>query len=173
MESLDKFKIGHVMAVKYERFNLFSEAIYRKQKAMEFSEEHSRYTHVAILSGGPYCVNIMPPRARFIEIPKVYKGAYVKLLRYKGNDFDNHIRYKIGCFYNAIAANLRYDWLGVLSFVIPGMGNFKSRPFCSEAATQAYQHFYPTMFNNTPPYKICPAHFVWYKDFEVYWEGRI
>jgi len=172
--NLDLFKIGHVMAVKYERFNLFSEAIYRRQKLHGFSDEESRYTHVAVLSGGQYAVNIMPPKARFVDITKVYKGKYVKLLRYNAPDFDNHLRYKIGCWYNALASNLRYDYLGIASFLIPGLGQIQGRPFCSEATTQAYQHFYPYLFGGIESHKIYPAHFVWAAgDFKVHWEGRI
>lgn len=172
--NLDIPKQGHIIAFKYEKFNLFGEAIYRQQLKVGFKKDEARYTHVEISSGGPYSMRIMPPQARLIKDLHIrYKGCYVKFLRYRDKDFDKNVRYKISSIHNGLAANLRYDWLGVLAFIIPGMGNFKGRPFCSEAVVEAYQIFYPYLFGALPPSGVYPANFVADKEFEVYWKGQI
>ena len=165
-------KCGYILATRYDRFNLFSEAIYRRQ-LIDYIEEDARFTHVAILSGQYRCVNIMPPKAKLIDISKVYRGHYIKILKYNGEDYDNHLRYLIGCLYNALSANLRFDWLGAAGFIFPGLPNLRKRYFCSEAVAQAYQIFYPNAFNYAPPEKVMPAMIVSNSDFTIHYEGYI
>ena len=170
---LDIPKIGHVLAVRYERnkkFDVFSEGIYQKQLWNGYNSDHALFCHVAISSGGPHLVNITPPRARLRNIQKVYKGRYVKFLKYNGADFE-YKRKKIALIYNAIAANLPYDWRGALAFIIPWMKQLPTRFFCSEACYTAYKMFYSDF--RKKPEDCMPAYFVDSPDFEVVWEGFI
>lgn len=174
--SLDIPKQGHIMAVRYERrkkFAIFSEGIYQKQLWEGFNSDDALYTHVAISSGGPHLVNVMPPKAKLIDIHRVYTGVYVKFLRFKGLDFDNPIRYKIACMYNAIASNLKYDWRGALHFIIPRIKQSNDRPFCSEVSCIAYQMQYPYFLNCIKSAECMPAHFLNKAFFETVWEGFI
>ncbi len=169
-------KMGHILAVRYERpkkFDIFSEGIFQKQLWKGFTFEEAIYTHVAISSGGPHLVNVMPPKAKLINLTEHYKGTYVKFLKYKGDNFDNYIRYKIACLYNALAANLRYDWWGVLHFLIPRIKQMDSRFFCSEVCSQAYKMFYPDFLKELDNADIMPANFLANKEFEVVWEGYL
>ena len=169
-------KMGHVMAVRYERpkkFEIFSEGIFQKQLWEGFKVDEAVYTHVAISSGGPHLVNIAPPKAKLIDLLKVYHGKYVKFLRYKGEDFDNHKRYKIACIYNAIASNMGYDYSGILYFLFPRIKQMVSRFFCSEATAEAYKMFYPDFIPELKSYEVMPAHFLASKDFMTVWQGYI
>ena len=174
--TLDIPKIGHVLAVRYERkkkFNIFSEGIYQKQLWELFKKEDALYTHVAILSGGPHLVNVTPPKARLVDLVKTYGGSYVKFLRFKGKDFDTPIRYKIACLYNAFASNMRYDWRGIIHFIFPRIKQMDDRPFCSEVCLKTYQMFYPDFLSNLYSSDCMPAHFVANDDFEIVFEGYI
>ena len=173
--TLDIPRIGHILAVRYDRkkFNIFSEGIYQKQIWELFKKEDALYTHVAISSGGPHIVNVTPPKARLVGLVKTYKGSYVKLLRFKGKDFDNHIRYKIACMYNAFASNLKYDWWGIIHFIIPRIKQMDDKPFCSEVCLKTYQMFYPDFLSGLYPSDCLPAHFVASKEFDTVWEGIV
>lgn len=172
--TLDIPRIGYIIAVRYERqkkFNIFGEGIFQKQLWAGFDDQDALYVHAAISSGEDYLVNVMPPRAKLVSLTKVYGGHYIKILKYNGENYDNLVRYKIGCIYNAIASNLGYDWWGIFNFLLPRIKQAKQRFFCSEACATAYQIFYPTIFGGVPPEKIMPAHFV--RDFDLVWEGVI
>ena len=175
--NLDQLRIGYIIAVRYERkknFNFFSEGIYQRQLWEGYNSDDALFTHVAISSGRPYLVNVTPPKAKWVEdIIKVYSGCYIKVLKYKGENYDKHLRYKIACFYNAIASNLKYDWFGVISFIIPKIQQIKGRPFCSEACCEAYQKFYPMFFDGKNSSKCMPCYFLNKKGFEIVWEGFV
>ncbi len=173
--SLDIPKIGYVMVVRYDNYNFISDTIYKQQKKRGFPEVASRYVHVAISSGGPHAVNIMPPRSRLIDITKVYKGKYVRFLKYKDKDeeFDKKNRYKIAVLYNALCSNKKYDYTGVLSFIAGWIKQFSDRPFCSEGVTEAYQMIYPHLFYGKEPSFAMPADFLNEIWFDTVWEGYI
>lgn len=176
---LELLRIGYVIAFRYDRqkkFDLISDGIFQRQLWQGFNSDDACFTHVAISSGDNYLVNVTPPKAKLIKLLDAYKGSYIKILKYKGLDFERLVRYKVGCIYNAIASNLRYDWMGVLSFVLPAIKQIKSRPFCSEACAQAFKIFYPDIFCDAPPSKVMPAHFLdpsFFPSFEVVWEGEV
>jgi len=175
IDFLDIPKIGYIIATRYEhkkKFNFFSEGIYQRQLWADFDNDDALYTHVAISSGGPDLVNVMPPKAKWIKLGKVYGGTYIKILKYKRKDFDVK-RYKVAVLYNALASNLRYDWFGVLGFIIPGLKQVASRVFCSEACCEAYQRVYPEFFKYGNSAKCMPAFFVNKNDFDIVWEGYV
>lgn len=173
---IDLLRIGYVIAVKYDRkkhFDLVSDWIFQRQLWQGFNSDDACFTHVAISSGENYLVNVSPPKAKLVKFLDEFKGEYVKILKCSGMDFERLIRYKVGCVYNAIASNLGYDWLGVLSFVFPFIKQIKGKPFCSEACSQAFKVFYPDIFMGLPPSKIMPANFLDKDSFDIVWEGEI
>ena len=174
--SIDLLRIGYVIAVKYDRkkkFNLISDGIFQRQLWQGFNSDDACFTHVAISSGDNYLVNVSPPKAKLVKFMDEFKGKYIKILKYSGTDFERLVRYKVGCIYNAIASNLGYDWMGVLSFILPAIKQVKSKPFCSEACAQAFKVFYPFIFGGIEPSKVMPANFLDPESFDVVWEGEI
>ena len=169
--NLDIPRIGYVVAVKKDRKGFISNMIYKSQRKAGFNEDDSSYIHVAMSSGGPHMVNIIPPRSKLINLQKKYKGSYIKILRLDSKSYEEKKRYKVALFYNALASNLKYDVKGAISFVFSWVKHSKRDYFCSEACTKAFQMIYPDFLKGIKPAKSFPAHFV--RDLDLVWEGYI
>ena len=169
--NLDIPKIGYIVAVKKMKNGFIANSIVKSQLKKGFNKDDSSYVHIAMSSGGPHMVNIIPPRSKLIDMQKKYKGSYIKILKYKGKDFDTKNRYKITCMYNALASNLKYDVKGAISFVLPWIKHSKRDYFCSEACTKAFQMVYPDFLSGMNPARSFPAHFV--RELELVWEGTV
>ena len=175
MFDLDIPKIGYVIAVKYEpeiKRDWLMNLIYKRQKKMGMPDDAAKYIHVEISSGGKDSMRITPPRAKLVDITKHYKGRYIKILKYMGDNFDEKYRYKVACLYNLLC-NKGYDYRGIVRFILPWVRQATARPFCSEGCSSAFKKVYQDFMGTFKPSEIMPAHFITYPDFEIHWEGRI
>ena len=51
-----------------------------------------------------------------------------------------------------------YDYLGVARWIIPFVGQSKTRYFCSESNVEVFNENPPNMLNNLEPYRVNPNH---------------
>ena len=162
----DDFKMGYFLIYK-NTGGIFGNLICKKQQQAGFTDEESRYVHVEVSLGGVHSINVSPPKSRLIDITKVHKGRYIKLVKYKEYGSDNK-RYKVAVF-AASLNNLGYDIWGIASFLFRFIKQNNRLYFCSESAAESLQRVYPKAFNK-PPSEIYPADFC---QFETVWEGCI
>ena len=145
--------------------------IEKQQKKDGFIEDHARFVHVEVSLGGSNSVNVAPPKTRIIDFREVHTGRYLKIVRFKDNEYEVRKRYKVGVW-GASLCNLPYDFMGVLKFKIPWLFHSKGLYFCSEAALSALQKEFPGA-TGIKPYQCMPAHFCLPKYFDCLWEGLI
>jgi len=162
--------MGYFILFKHDK-GWVGNQIIKAQMVAGFSLEHTHYTHIAVSGGGQYIVEIAPPCSKVISIFSKYNGRYVKIVKYKADDYERK-RYKVA-FWAATQSNLRYDWFGVLRFKIKWLFQSKGRPFCSENALWSLQKEYPKACNGIDPSACYPADFLNPKYFDVIWEGFI
>ena len=86
--------------------------------------------------------------------------------------FETKERYKIGCW-AASLCNLKYDWFGVVKFVIGFIWQSKMQYFCSEGVTWSFQKEYYGFLNGIPPFLVPPARFAETDELQTVWEGVI
>jgi len=168
---LDKIRMGYVLAYESEN-SFFSRQIVRTQLKAGFTEEQAKFTHVEVSGGRVHSVLIAPPLSRVIDITKTHYGRYVKVLRYKNDDYEKKGRYKVA-YFSATLANLPYDIAGVLGFLYKWIKDSNRLYFCSEGVLVSFQKVFPEVLHYMPPPKCMPAHFVSSDQFEVVWEGNI
>ena len=94
MFDLDINKMGYTILYRNEK-SFFGNAIEKEQLRRGMHKDAACFTHVEVSGGGNLSVNIAPPTVRICDIKKEHKGRYIKLMRYNGNDYENHKRYKI------------------------------------------------------------------------------
>ena len=96
---------------------------------------------------------------------------YICIVKYKNEEF-KYKRYKVAVF-AASKCNLKYDWRGVIGFVIKWVKQNNKLYFCSEMCLWALQEVFPKALNSMRPENCMPADFLNPKYFEVVWEGII
>ena len=168
--NLDDLKMGY-FAVYLIDNSIFAKLIMEEQLRRGFSLMDAGYTHVDVLGGGPYAVRVSPPFTKVVDIRKVYPNLYVKIMRYKNEEYELKKRYKVA-FWAASHSNLKYDWLGVIRFRLKFLWHGQGSWFCSENAAWALQKEYAQALGALYPEKAMPAHFLG-KEFECVWEGEI
>ncbi len=168
--SLDIPRMGYFILFRHER-GFLGNQIMRIQRKKGFTREHARYTHVGVSGGGQWMVQVSPPRIRVIDITKVYKNKYIRIVSYKNEMFDKK-RYKVS-FWAATHSNLGYDWFGVLRFKLKFLFHQKRMFFCSESSMEALQKEFPKAMRAMKPQNCMPAHFLDPKYFETIWEGTV
>jgi len=162
--------MGDTICVKDDG-GFFGFGIYLKQKKAGFSEEHARYIHLEVSGGGNRSVRIAPPRAKVIDITKVYAGRYIKILRYTGEDWDR--KRKHIAWINATLCNTKYDRKGILGFLVGWIKHHVSKWFCSEGWLYSHQAEYPGALKGMAPDKCMPAHAVRSPELRTIWEGYV
>jgi len=170
--NLDIPKIGYILAVRRGKKDFIGSQIERVQLKAGYKPEDACYTHTEISSGGPDSMRIMPPRAKAINIEKFYAGQYVKFLKLNDIYFDAYHRYKIALKYNLLC-NKKYDYRGVLAFILSWIHQDQKKPFCAEGTAKAYQFYYPEFLKEYIPSRIFPATIVSCPMLEVHWQGFI
>ena len=169
--NLDIPKMGYFLLVS-NKGGWFGRNIEKMQRKAGYPEEACRYTHVEILGGGPDSMRIGPPRSRRVDITKVYKGRYVRIVKYDNSQYLEGKRYKVA-YFAATLCNLGYDWRGCLRFIIKWIGHSKTFVFCSEGSAWALKKVFPGFQKGKNPEDFYPADFLNKKYFQVEWEGVI
>jgi uncharacterized protein YycO len=164
-------RMGYFILFKNDG-NWISNIIEKRQFAAGFNVDQACWTHVGTSGGGQWLVDIKPPRGVISDITKEHKGKYIRIVRFKNNDYETKGRYKVA-FFAASKCNLPYDWKGVLAFIIKWFRQLKDFYFCSELAAWALLKEYPRTFGDLTPDKIMPAHFADESKFSTVWEGLI
>lgn len=171
---LDKFKMGYVILYK-NAGDLFGNAIVKRQLAAGFSPHDAQVVHVEISGGGKHSINISPPLSKLVDITQAHKGRYAYLLRYKNEEYEKGLRYKVAYFSAALCSNKPYDIGGILAFISFLAKWFKQDNrlyFCSEGCACAFSMVFPKIFGDLPTDKTMPAHFFG-TEFKIVWEGVI
>lgn len=169
--NLDLLRMGHFYLVRHDK-GFIGNAIKKKQLTAGFIPEHAEFIHVGVLGGGQWGVNVAPPKTKIVDIRKVFKGRYIKVVKYKNEDYDRKGRYKVA-FWSAAKCNLRYDWKGILAFVFKWIKQNNKLYFCSENAAASLQKEYPLALTGAKPSTVMPADFSRPSDFEIVWKGII
>ena len=146
--------------------------IEKMQRKAGFSREDSKYTHVEISGGGRDSMRIGPPRSKHIDITKHYACRYIKITKLKNKAYRKTKRYKIA-YFAALMCNLKYDYRGVISFLIKWIKQNPDLPFCSEGSLEATQREIPAAFGAMDPADAMPAEFLNPEFVDVHWEGVI
>lgn len=167
--TLDIPRMGYFVLFRHEK-GWVGNQIIAAQKRAGFSDENSRYTHVAVSGGGPELTDAVPPKIRTSNLLKRYADRYVKIVRYKALTFEQK-RSKVA-YWAATRTNLKYDWRGPLAFIFTWIKPSMTADFCSENAACALQRQFPKALHGKAPAKCMPADFLG-EMFEVMWEGRI
>ena len=170
MFDLDIPKMGYVIIYK-SGDGKFGQLIVKEQLKRGFDKEHAEFTHVEVSGGGRHSINIAPPKSKLVDITKVHKGRYIKILRYKNDDYEDKGRYKVA-YFSASLCNTGYDIRGVMRFAIKWLGHSNRLWFCSEGVTHSLQMVYPEAMGKKPE-QVMPAHFSRSKQFETVFEGII
>ena len=166
--NLNDFKMGYVLAYK-STGSLFNRLIVKRQLAAGFAEEQAQYVHVEISGGERHSIDISPPISKLIDITKVHRGRYVKVLKLNTDDFYMK-RYKVA-YFSASLCNKVYDFSGVLSFLLKWITHNNRLYFCSEGVAWAFNMVYNKLF--LEPNKVMPANYLTSAHFETVWEGII
>lgn len=167
--NLDLFKMGYILAYKATG-SLFNRLIEKRQLEAGFKPSEAEFVHTEISGGEKHSVNISPPFSKLIDITRKHKGRYVKVLRYKADDFAAK-RYKIA-YFSGTLCNKVYDFSGILSFLFKWITHNNRLYFCSEGCAWAYKMVYPRCFAK-PANEVMPADFVASSQFECAFEGII
>lgn len=167
----DDFKMGYFILYRNDG-SKFGNLIERKQRQSGFLPDHAQYTHVEVSGGSYHSTNISPPLSKLIEINKVHKGRYVRLVKFKGAGYDTK-RYKVA-YFSASLCNRGYDFSGVLSFIFRWIKQNNRLYFCSEGALWSLEKVYQHPLGYTiDPSNCMPAHFCLPEYFDYIWEGTI
>ena len=166
-------KMGFFIAYKH-RGGVIGDLIRAKQLDLGYSEEDAQYTHVEVSYGGQFAVDVAPPKTCVTDIRTHHGGQYLKIVAYNGYPCDpyspiHHKQYKVAAWAGT-ACNLKYDFLGVATFVLRFLRQSKNRFFCSENALWALQKEFPEAVGIKPD-KFPPAGFLNKEFFNVVWEG--
>jgi hypothetical protein len=152
--------------------DLFGKAIEKRQVVAGFFPLEARYTHIEVSGGGEYSVNISPPISKLIKIVEHHKGRYIRIVRFKNEDYEARGRYKVA-YFSATLCNKGYDIGGILAFVFKWIKQNNRLFFCSEGAAWALCKEYSEAFGGLMPDKIMPAAFLEPIQFETIWEGEL
>ncbi len=163
-------KMGYFILFRHEG-DLIGSAIDREQRKRGFSPNQASFTHVGVSGGGPWMVQVAPPRVKVIDITKVFPGRHILIVKYKGKDYDGRKGAKVA-FWSSSKCNMRYDFFGVLRFKIGLLIQWAWRQFCSENAVWALQKEYPTAIEKKPA-DCMPADFTNLNYFDFVWEGEL
>ena len=170
-ETLDKFRMGYVILYKNDG-SLFGNAIEKKQLLAGFKYPAFKCIHTEISGGEKHAINISPPISKLVDITQVHKGRYAYLLRYKNEEYEKALRYKVA-YFSASLNNLGYDIPGILHFIFKWIKSNNRLVFCSEGAAQALQKVFPNALSGMQPDTCMPAHFLNSNEFEEVWAGII
>lgn len=160
-------KMGYFILVRGDN-SFFSRMIKKEQLNRGFTPEQAQYTHVGVSGGGPWIVDVKPPKTKVNNLGETYYNRYIRIVKLKYADYEAHKRFKIA-FWAATLCNLRYDWLGVLKFKLSFIWSDAGRYFCSENACHAISQEYPGFPVNAE--RCMPANFTDEKLFTTVWEG--
>lgn len=170
---LDKFRMGYVILYKNDG-SLFGNAIVKKQLSVGFNSRDAQVTHMEISGGEKHAINISPPISKLVDIAQTHRGRYAYLLRYKNEEYEKALRYKVAYFSAALCSNKPYDIGGILaflSFLTKWVKQNNRLYFCSEGALTSFQMVFANLLGIAPD-KCMPAHF-FSGEFELVWEGAI
>ena len=70
---LDRFKAGHILVYQTQG-GFVQKQIQKTQADMGLPLEHTIYTHVEVSTGGPFAINVSPPRVREMDIRDAHAG---------------------------------------------------------------------------------------------------
>ena len=115
-DTLDRFKMGYVILYKTDG-SFTNNQIVSRQLSAGFSPHDAQVTHSEISGGGKHSINISPPVSQLIDITKRHKGRYAYLLRYKNEEYERALRYKVA-YFSASLCNKGYDFSGILAFLL-------------------------------------------------------
>lgn len=171
--NLDIPKIGYIILLKSNN-DWAGKAIEKAQLNRLFKPEQAQYIHSAMSLGGQHILEVSPPITKVVDIRKKYKNRYIKIVRYRNEEYERKGRYKVA-IWSATQCNLKYDWFGVLRFRIKLFWQWKSRPFCSENCMWALKKEFEKeyIWGNLKPKDCMPAHFCNDVYFEKVWEGKV
>lgn len=169
-ETLDKFRMGYFLLYK-NTGGIFGDNIVKRQLAAGFLPADAQFTHVEVSGGEIYSIDISPPVSKLVKITEAHKGEFCRLVRYKDEEYEKALRYKVA-YFSATLCNKGYDVKGVLSFIFRWIKQNNRLYFCSEGAAWALQMCFTQAIGKTPD-KVMPAHFTMQNEFEVVWEGKI
>lgn len=168
---LSLLKMGYIILYKTDGSKV-GRLIEKKQLSEGFIPEHACYTHVEVSGGGQHSINISPPVSKLIDITKRHKGRYIKVVRYKNEEYEKSKRYKVA-YFSASLCNKGYDFRGVISFVFRWIKQNNRLYFCSEGALWSLQKVFPAVLYKLKPQRCMPAHFCLPRDFETVYEGIV
>lgn len=167
----DLFRMGYFILYKNDG-SLFGNAIVKRQLAAGFSPEEAQYTHVEVSGGEIHAVNISPPVSKLIVITEAHKGRQACLVRFKNEEYEKALRYKVA-YFSATLCNKGYDVKGILAFIFKWIKQDNRLYFCSEGASWALRMVFLNVFGSLATDKIMPANFLTPLYFDKVWEGEI
>lgn len=169
--NLDIPKIGYFLVFKHEK-GWVGNQIIKVQKKKGIAEEHICFTHIGVSLGGPDMVEVAPPKTKVIDIRKKHKGRYIKIVKYKAENYSIK-RYKVA-IWAATLNNKIYDFFGVLRFKFKWLfRQTKGWFFCSENALYSLSKEYRNPIGKIKLSECMPGDFLNPKYFEVVWSGII
>lgn len=177
MFDLSKFKSGYIILYK-NAGGIFGNGIVKKQRLAGFSEENAQYCHAEIVGailekrGIAYSINVAPPISKRIEILKKHKGRYIRVMRWKNDDYEKQGRYDVS-YLSATICNTGYDVRNILGFIFKWLRHKNRLWFCSEGCCWALQLVYPNALGGMKKEACMPAHFTNQAEFETVFEGYI
>ena len=167
---LDKFKMGYVILYRNDK-SWFGNLIEAKQRKAGFSPEAAQCIHCEISGGSEYSINISPPISKLVDITQAHKGRYAYLFRFKNEEYEKALRYKVA-YFSATLCNKGYDFPGVLAFLFKWIKQNNRLYFCSEGGLWAMQMGCKENILGINPDRCMPAHF-FNETFGLVWEGKI
>lgn len=166
---LDLLKIGHF--ILFDGTGFYADGIVAKQLSAGFTPDQARFNHIEVSCGGPNSLTVMPFQPiHIIDLQEKHKGKFIRVVKYKDKDYYCK-RYKVA-LWAVSKSNLKYDLIGIGSFLLKWLKQSVNRFFCSELACYALQIEYPEALQSLAPDKCMPAHFTT-EEFEVCWEGYV
>lgn len=168
--SLDLFRMGYFILFRNDN-SLFGNAIAKRQLLAGIDPDCAGYTHIEVSGGGEYAVNISPPISKLVKITERHRGRYIRIMRYRNEEYEAGKRYKVA-YFSATLCNKGYDIGGILAFVIKWIKQNNRLYFCSEGALWALQMVFPKALWMEPE-ETMPGHFGNPDWLEKVWEGEI
>ncbi len=177
MKQLDpnKMKIGYLVLTSVKPNTL----IEKEQIKMGFIKEQAQWTHTLGSIGGYHGTEAVWPKSGVVDIQKKYvdRGAKIKVLKYKGENFMERKRYKVA-LWSATKCNLRYGFFALPWFKLKNLFKLKgqnflarlSYPFCSFKEAWAFYTEGYILIEGMEPQSFCPAHFAKLCDERVFEE---
>lgn len=173
--NLSPFKMGYFIQYAKIKGDKFGKQIEQEQLKRGYDAEDAQMVHCEVSGGGKYSTNIRPPKTTLVEFPKVHKGRFCRVTKFKMYDHDpsDRVRLKVA-YFSATLCNLSYDWMGVLKFKMPWVFHSKRRYFCAEGCAWALSMAYLKVpdVHVGAPHLWMPADFSSDR-FETVWEGEI